>query len=129
MVLHAWERVRPPSWVEVRLPSVSPGCGTPRPHGTWLPVPSLGVGLGKVEGSSSATLAMPTTGGRTGGKLPCQFIACRLAYGQRLCAGRRKNVFFLFFFVLFFFVFFLFFLFFFWVFFFVCFFCFCFTSC
>ena len=31
----------PPSWVEVRLPSVSPGCGSPRPHGTWLPVPSL----------------------------------------------------------------------------------------
>ena len=66
MVHHAWERVSPPSWVEVRLPSVSPGCGSPRPHGTWLPVPSLGVGLGKVDGSSSATLAMPTPGGRTG---------------------------------------------------------------
>ena len=65
MVHHAWERVRPPSWVEVRLPSVSPGCGTPRPHGTRLPVPSLGVGLGKVEGCSSATLAMPTTGGNS----------------------------------------------------------------
>ena len=24
----------PPSWVEARLPSVSPGCGSPRPHGT-----------------------------------------------------------------------------------------------
>ena len=84
----------PPRWVEVRLPRVSPGCGTPRPHGTWLPVPSLRVGLGKVEGSFSATLAMPTTGGRTG-ENPCQFTACRRAHGQRSSAGRRKYAFFL----------------------------------
>ena len=83
VVLHAWERVRPPSWVEVRLPSVSPGCGAPCPHGTWLPVPSLGVGLGKVEGSSSATLAMPT-------RIPLSIHCMRTCLRAALVRGKAE---------------------------------------
>ena len=83
----------PPSWVEVRLPRVSPGCGTPRPHGTWLPVPSLRVGLGKVEGSFSATLAMPTTGGRTG-KTPVNSLHADLPTGSARAREGGKYAFF-----------------------------------
>ena len=86
----AWERVFPPSWVEVRLSSVSPGCGFPRPHGIWTasPIPSRSTR----DGRYCSLTPPPGVAHNRGwtGQSPCQFIACRLAYGQRSCAGRRK---------------------------------------
>ena len=76
----------PPAGLRSTSPASHLGGGPPRPQGTWLPVPSLGVELGMVDVAHPPFWRCPPqVEGQ--GKTPCQFIACGLC----LRAARERE--------------------------------------